>query len=328
MSNINLHNFQNDLIEDATFIRWVKSDFQENDEKWSEFIDEHLEQIEEINKAIAFVRDISFKDEEINNYDALWTRIAKTTNVNVQKGGNVKSIFHNRRSILALLAAASVILILVFTMGITFNKQVNTSIAQQTTESLPDGSNIVIGADSKVSYSPKKWKDTRDVKLEGTAFFKVQKGKTFTVKTELGSVTVLGTSFNVTARKSTFEVICKTGKVSVKAASKNSDEVILLPGDKVVLNNEALVFTSSKVNQKKEILWLDGVFTFEKNTLAEVVEELERQFDVDVTVSEELLSTSYTGFFRNNDIGEALKSVTWPLGLQYEVVGKKAIIKK
>jgi hypothetical protein len=56
MSNKDLHNFQNELIENDSFIRWVKSEFEEDDDKWSVFIDEHPEEENEINKAITFVR--------------------------------------------------------------------------------------------------------------------------------------------------------------------------------------------------------------------------------------------------------------------------------
>jgi len=50
-------------------------------------------------------------------------------------------------------------------------------------------------------------------KLFGKAYFDVDKGKTFTVKTDLGTVQVLGTRFDVESRDSIFKVVCYEGSV-------------------------------------------------------------------------------------------------------------------
>ncbi|MBK8054187.1 MAG: FecR domain-containing protein [Saprospiraceae bacterium] len=319
MSNKDLHNFQNELIENDSFIRWVKSEFEEDDDKWSAFIDEHPEEENEINKAITFVRNLEFKDDLAFRQKDVWDRIASSTNLSTSSEATIKPLFGNKFKIISLLAAACMLLVLVYRIGIHTETEVKTEYAQQLTESLPDGSSVILSPDSKISYNAKAWNKVRAIELEGTAFFEVKKGSTFTVNTSQGNVTVLGTSFSVTSRNKTFEVICKTGKVAVKLNKKDGKESILLPGDMVVLKSDSLAFDDGSDERPNTVSWLDGIYTFESQPLSEVVSELQRQFNVSVNISDGLSKLPYTGFFRKNDLNEALYSVTWPLGLTYTI---------
>jgi ferric-dicitrate binding protein FerR (iron transport regulator) len=66
---------------------------------------------------------------------------------------------------------------------------------------------LILNAASKLSFNEKKWADQRALTLEGEAFFKVQKGQTFSVNTTAGVITVLGTQFNVKERKTILKYI-------------------------------------------------------------------------------------------------------------------------
>ena len=80
---------------------------------------------------------------------------------------------------------------------------------------LPDNSEVAINNNSEIEYQKWFWKNNRTIDLKGEAYFKVAKGKTFEVNTNLGKVTVLGTQFNVNSKDNTFEVTCYEGKVKV-----------------------------------------------------------------------------------------------------------------
>ena len=75
----------------------------------------------------------------------------------------------------------------------------NTTIGESIQFSLPDESSVWLNAKSEISHN-KDWENTRDIKLNGEAYFEVAKGKKFTVETPQGTVTVLGTKFNVKQR--------------------------------------------------------------------------------------------------------------------------------
>ena len=97
-----------------------------------------------------------------------------------------------------------------------------TDLAEHTEVYLPDSSQVILNAESKISFNKKTWDENRNVTLEGEAFFKVAKGKRFTVATESGIITVLGTQFNVENRKNFFEVTCYEGLVSVTYNNKET----------------------------------------------------------------------------------------------------------
>ncbi|RTL10293.1 MAG: iron dicitrate transport regulator FecR, partial [Flavobacteriaceae bacterium] len=110
--------------------------------------------------------------------------------------------------------------VLVITLGLSFfivnnfkEKYYGTELIQSV--SLPDNSEVIVNKNSYIEYKTFFWKNNRTIDLKGEAYFKVAKGKTFEVNTNLGKVTVLGTQFNVNSKDNTFEVTCYEGKVKV-----------------------------------------------------------------------------------------------------------------
>ena len=98
--------------------------------------------------------------------------------------------------------------------------QAQTGLAQQTQVLLPDASEVVLNADTRLTYNEKRWDARRHVRLDGEAWFKVAKGQTFTVETATGEVTVLGTQFNVLQRGDIFIVRCYEGRVRVTSGTR------------------------------------------------------------------------------------------------------------
>ena len=88
-------------------------------------------------------------------------------------------------------AAAAVILMLgtYFYMN-SLDEKITTQFAENKEILLPDNSEVMLNADSQISYSKKNWTAERNIDLKGEAFFKVAKGEKFTVATDAGTVTV------------------------------------------------------------------------------------------------------------------------------------------
>lgn len=63
--------------------------------------------------------------------------------------------------------------------------------------------------------------------------------------------------------------------------------------------------------------WIDGSFRFDQAPFSLVIEELERQFQVEIRVDKELEGKQWNGVFFNDDLEEALKMVCKPMGLTY-----------
>lgn len=326
MEHKDLHNFQQELIEDSSFIAWVRTDFTEDNDKWSSFVDKELDRMDEINGAIRFVRNLDFSDQSTINTSALWKRIEGSTKSQKTKATVISLI--NWKYIAGIAAAACMIGIFMF-RPLSNNsdlKTFKTASVDKITEAFPDGSAITLNAGSEATFDFVNWQNNRKVSLKGMAFFKVRKGSKFTVETPNGQVTVLGTSFSVDARNDNFEVICKTGKVAI--ITKNGEEKILNPGDIASVLNNVLVFRSTPEGTQGLIPWLDGGFIFDNEDFGNVVSEIESQFGVKVEMDKTYYTMKFTGFFKNNDINDALFSITWPLKLKYTIKGKVVYLEK
>lgn len=225
-------------------------------------------------------------------------------------------------------AAASIVFIALLTAIYFYqspdqNQIVAASKGQHIEFTLPDGSEMNVNADSKVSYSASGFAKKRVLELNGEAFFSVQKGKPFVVKTHLGTVEVLGTTLNVFARGKEFNVSCLTGKVKVTVGEQS---VTILPGEKVEWVDGALKKSNIDISEN-EAGWVRGEFSFDNIPLISIFDEIERQFNVRIA-AKGIENRFYTGTFTNTSLTEVLEMVCSPMNLDYEIKnGTKISIK-
>ena len=222
---------------------------------------------------------------------------------------------------MAMGVAASILLFIAsISLILSGNIEVTTTSGEHHAVYLPDGSEVVLNAKSHLSYNKYLWKLQRSVRLDGEAFFQVQKGERFEVISKENIVSVLGTSFNVLAREDEYKVACFTGKVRV---ATKEQEVILTPGLSTNLKNGKL----SSPSAFEEMIvgsWKRGGFYFDNTALQKVFDTIERQFDV--TISSQKLQRKYTGYFDMSNLEQALKVVCEPMGLRYHIKNKTVII--
>ncbi|QHI36475.1 hypothetical protein IMCC3317_18380 [Kordia antarctica] len=200
---------------------------------------------------------------------------------------------------------------------------VNTLVANKTSLELPDTSAVTLNAVSSLSFDKDLWSEKREVNLDGEAYFKVAKGAAFRVITDDGIVTVLGTQFNVKQRDNLFEVFCYEGSVKV---SYNKENIVLTPGERY------LILDGKQIRNEKEMLkepsWIRDESSFKSLPLREVIQELERQYDVTVDASKVDTSQIFTGSFTHTNIDLALKSITLPSQLKYQKKQNSIILKR
>lgn len=222
-------------------------------------------------------------------------------------------------------AASLVLLIGIYAVFMqTATKTIETLRGQQEVFYLPDSSKVTMNADSKITYNSLFWERERKIRLEGEAFFEVKKGENFKVISRNGVVEVLGTSFNIFARENKYIVNCMTGKVKVSNIDYN-DFKILTPGLSASIENNQLQ-SISRLTPLKASAWARGEFHFEMTPLEEVMQELERQYDVKISGDEKINYRLYTGFFFGTDnLEKSLDLVFSPMGLKFEIVNEKEI---
>ncbi|MFA9187503.1 FecR family protein [Flavobacterium magnesitis] len=198
-----------------------------------------------------------------------------------------------------------------------------TEIAQTKTFHLPDNSEVVLNASSKISFNEKNWDKKRDLTLEGEAYFQVQKGKTFSVITADGVVKVLGTHFDVKQRHNYYEVSCYEGLVSV---TYNDKTIKLPPGKTFKVINKQIEKTDDFDTETPS--WLQKESSFTRVPLNQVIAELERQYDLKIETQDIDTSKLFTGSFTHTNQKIALEAITIPLQLSYSIKGKTVIFYK
>lgn len=210
-------------------------------------------------------------------------------------------------------AAVFAVLLAGYYYTTTLDTSVKTEIAQTETFSLPDNSEVVLNAGSKITYNKRNWANSRELSLDGEAYFKVAKGNKFSVKTVEGTVSVLGTQFNVFARDGLFTVACYEGLVSVAF----SDTLLnVAAGSKVQIENGKLVINEASENPSP--VWLANESIFQNAPLSVVLQELERQYPIKVTVGKVVPEHRFSGTFTHTNLELALKAICEPLHLNYK----------
>lgn len=177
---------------------------------------------------------------------------------------------------------------------------------------LPDNSEVTINNNSEIEYQKWFWNNNRKINLKGEAYFKVAKGKTFEVNTNLGKVTVLGTQFNVNANNNKFEVTCFEGKVKVK---HKNQELILTKGMLVTFEND------SKTEGKTTLLtpnWTSDEIkiSFTNQSLKTIIADIEKTYNVTIKTNTIKTEQLFTGKIPGNNLDVALQIIATTYHLQ------------
>lgn len=222
-----------------------------------------------------------------------------------------------RRKPVWLYVAAAVAAIVILLPGIAFfyTKSEIANRGSHLAIILPDGSKVDLNAESKITYKPLWWMISRNVELKGEAYFEVEKGSTFNVRSGDYTVSVLGTSFNIFSRADKYAVTCLTGKVSV---ANKATLVTLTPNMEAVQINNQLTALNIE-NAQKAINWKEGKFAFVGVPLVEVIQEIERQYNINIQPNSNL-DYLYTGnFTKTQTIDDVLRIVGKPFGIAFKI---------
>ena len=280
----------------------------------------HKDQSSEEDEMAQFLRQTSNANlPKGRGKEAIWDAIA--SEIEGDQGAKTKKL--NPWMISGIAAALLLLIVFVLTLqspDTTSQMHIVAESGSGLLHELPDGSMVNLNAASSIFYN-EDWE--RTITLAGEAFFEVTEGSTFTVKTRLGSVEVLGTSFNVFARDSTFEVACKTGQVRVNIPERAIQED-LRPGDKIAARSDTVFQTSLRLEDIGT--WTSGEFYFSNRPIREVLDEIERQYKttIDIRTGDSLRFTGY--FFKDADLNSTLDLICLPLGLQFEKEGDEYVI--
>lgn len=180
---------------------------------------------------------------------------------------------------------------------------------------LEDGSTIKLkeGAEVTVLFTSSE----RRVRLEkGEAFFIVAKdaSRPFVVEVHGVDVSAVGTAFNVRLDEDAVEVLVAEGIVEVASSSDDGVSPELNEKPRFEAHQRAIISLSSqkeapqvavlsKAEIQRVLAWQHGAMTFAAKPLAEIIEELNRLNDTQLTIVDpDLASERFTGTFLSSNV--------------------------
>ena len=242
--------------------------------------------------------------------------------------------------------AAAVALLIVFT-GIGFqlgnghnfgqlaDVKVEAPFGSKTKMYLPDGTLVWLNAGSTLSYNQDFGVDNRKIELVGEGYFEVTKSKNlpFDVKTNEMTVRVLGTKFNFRnyVDEDEASVTLIEGKVQLNNNIKNPNKgFVLIPNQQAVFDKTNKNITVNKVKAVYSSDWTRGLISFDEEKLANIVRELERLYNVQITIADDsLLNYRFYGNFTRTEqsIEDVLNVLASTDKLRFEQNGKEITLR-
>jgi len=194
-------------------------------------------------------------------------------------------------------------------------------------DTLPDASRVTINKGSSLSYPSKFGNGSRQVVLNGEAFFNVQPDKTkpFTVTVNDVQVTVLGTSFNIKSINGNTEVIVESGIVKVTRGNKSVEltrnEKLLVKVSDSLLKEEAVVDRLYKYYRTKE-------FVCDDTPLWKLIEVINEAYHSKVVIGNPALKDmSITTTFHNESLDQVLNIISITFDIKVVKEGDTIILK-
>ena len=195
---------------------------------------------------------------------------------------------------------------------------------------LADGSTVTLNKNSKLRFNTAFNLDSREVILEGEAFFQVKKNpdKPFFIYAGKTTTKVKSTSFNVNANDtvSCIIVTVKSGKVAFyKNGNTKEHGLTLIPGEMGLFSVKDSALEKHETHDENFLAWKTKVLLFSNTPLLEVCTLLNQHFDTNIIISNpQLKKQKLTARFQNKSIDEILNSLDITLDIRH-IKTKKGI---
>jgi len=182
-----------------------------------------------------------------------------------------------------------------------------------------DGTKVILNAESKLTYSDTYGDSTRDLQLEGEAYFKVNHDHPipFVVYAKSARVEDIGTEFNISAypEQEKTDVVVAKGKVKV-STRLSPPSVILTEEEGVSVKEGAQALQIVRADLQKTMGWLEDRLLFDGEPLTQIINRLERRYKIEVEVADaSLLDKKITASF----IDESVENIAILLAESMEV---------
>lgn len=319
-----------DLLKNISFINWLTRQGPTHSEYWENWEKQSKENAELIQDAKDLLKGIPFQKKRVpmTQTEKSWQQLA----ARLEAPAPSQSA-NNRRWWLKI--AASFIFLIIAGLGI--NTLINqatlvhhqTSFGEVQSIILPDGSEVQLGANSRLSYlDDLKDRDIRKIELEGEAFFKVAKqvsSKVFTVQTEDIVIEVVGTAFNVNSHRDQSIVSLIEGKLALQ---KNTLRHILKAGETAIFNEQTEQFDIRTDQTEYWSAWTARKWSFGDGIpMEEVLSRIEENFGLSCQIKDPtILDKTPSGEVSVESREILFEALSFLLDIEFTIQGKQVFI--
>lgn len=197
---------------------------------------------------------------------------------------------------------------------------------------LPDGTNILVNANTSIRYNKELFNKTnREVWIEGEAFFEVAKNpkKPFIIYSHQLQTTVKGTSFNVKAYPEIGETGISVREGKVEVSERNGKTLATLTADKKITYNN---YTGTNVvetsNWQNEAAWHEQRLALNDANIAELQLRLKQIYGATLTIESGIPYDTRFGlsFRQGASLAEVLNLIAKLYNVQYRIESTNQII--
>lgn len=274
--------------EQQEFVRWVNSS-PENQKTFLE-----LKDVWDASRMPSGQTEIQLSNFYRNQFE----RMKKSRMLWIRYASAVAAVF-------VLAFAVAVLLPLTKPKSVESFQVFSVPLGSRSMVLLADGTEVTLNSGSELKYSTAFSAKKREVWLTGEGFFKVKSDKQhpFMVKTCDFEIQVTGTQFNVCTYPENQYSNATLTEGSIRLKMNGSKQVFdIQPGEKFGLNRATREYAINQTDIESEVAWKDGNFIFKKIPFPELVQRLERWYDVKLDFnSSELQRYAFTGKFKNQE---------------------------
>ncbi|MBX2921450.1 MAG: FecR domain-containing protein [Chitinophagaceae bacterium] len=198
---------------------------------------------------------------------------------------------------------------------------------------LADGSRVWLNVGSSLTYPVAFVGKERKVSITGEAYFEVARNATkpFIVDRGEMSVQVLGTHFNVNAYEDEADIRVTLLEGSVKISdTRNAASGIIKPGEQAVFSQAKdgeQIRVTDDVNVEEVIAWTNGMFHFAGASVAYIMRQIQRWYDVEVEYMGDVSSVNLSGIVsRKKNITNLLGALEATGKIVFKLEGRKVIV--
>ena len=208
---------------------------------------------------------------------------------------------------------------------------IETANGERTRVVLPDGTKVLISANTSFTYPATFGTKNREVKLIGEAYFEVTHNADlpFIVRSKDVNVQVLGTKFNVFAypQEDYFETSLVEGKIQAYTNNNPEDKIILSPNEKLRYTYASGTMKKTTSDLQVETAWTRGDLYFQSEDLHTVLPKLERYYGVKFNIVGQLPDKQVTASYHETDVNEIMKNLSIHYKFSYKKNGELIYLK-